>query len=242
MIFNAPARTTDRKQPGGLVQCTLLDISDYFAVGSVPPSWSSDKALTLYTNPQQLQRSLTAAYGSVNGLLTSLASRTYSHSDRSPIKLSGILVDTQDKKQDANPYMDRLEGLTKASTNSYPPVLAMVWGARVIQPVVITELSISETAWSNGLLSQASVELTLEYVKSPSYRTSADQERVKNLTERERAKIKTKVEDDLKKEAETKSKLPIGTTKPEPVTVSTKGVVTQGSKVIATATRPDLFA
>lgn len=237
--FNKSARGLDRKQTGDLAECKLLDISDFFAVGSVPPSWESEKSVTLYTNPQQIQRSLTATYGSVNGLLTSQSSRTYGHSDRTPVKLSGILVDTQDKKMDATPFMDLLEGMTRASLNSYPPVMALVWGLRVIQPVVITDLSIVETAWVNGLLSQASVELTLEYVKSPSYQSSADERRVKNLTDRERARVKAQAEKELKEEAEKKSKEPIGKSDMAPVKVAPNGTVTQGTKVIKVAARPD---
>lgn len=252
--FAPSAQKTDRKQPTGqYVECKLLDISDYFAVGSVPPSWESEKAISLYTNPQQLQRSLTAIYGASSGLLSSRSIKQYSHSDRSPIKLSGVLIDTGSPKYDATPFLDKLEAMTVASVNSYPAVLALVWGARVIQPVVMTDLQITETSWSNGLVSQASLDITLEYCPSPSYKPSSDQRRVEALTEREQKRVKELAEKELKEKPENKrtsemkplpvnsqsntTNIPNKSGNRQPLKVSQSGAVSQGNVVIRQLTK-----
>ena len=252
--FSPSAQSTDRKQPAGqYVECKLLDISDYFAVGSNPPSWESDKSVSLYTNPQQLQRSMTAIYGAASGLLSSRSMKQYSHSDRSPIKLSGVLVDTGSSKYDATPHLDKLEAMTVASINSYPAVLALVWGARVIQPVVITDLQITETSWANGLVSQASLDITLEYCPSPSYKSNADQRRVEALTEREQKRVKELAEKELKEKPGNKrtsgmAPLPVNsqskvTNVPnksgnrQPTRPDKEGNITQGNVIIRAVTK-----
>jgi hypothetical protein len=200
--FNKRLQAPDRKQSvTGFVPCTILDISDFYSVGRVPPSWVSDQAITLYTNPQEITRSLKATYGTQNGLLTTAGIVQYGHSDRSPIKLSGLLIDTQCKDYDATPYLDQLEGMTKPGLNTYPPVLAIVWGGRVIQPVVLTNLQITETAWANGLVSQASTEMEFQYLPPISYRSNNDEKRLDQLTEREVEKAKKLAAEKIDKEA-----------------------------------------
>lgn len=200
-VFNKRTQAPDRKQALGFVPCTLLDISDFYSVGRVPPSWVSDQAVMLYTNPQEIQRSLKANYGVQNGLLTTAGVVQYGHSDRSPLKLSGLLIDTQCKDYDATPYLDQLEKMTQPGTNTYPPVLAIVWGGRVIQPVVLTNLTITETAWANGLVSRASTELEFQYLPPISYRSNNDQSSLDQLTDREVEKAKKKAAEKMDKDA-----------------------------------------
>lgn len=249
--FNKRTQAPDRRQSvAGRVPCTILDISDFYSVGRVPPNWVSDSAITLYTNPQEITRSLTANYGVQNGLLTSAGIVQYGYSERSPIKLSGLLIDTQCKDYDATPYLDQLEVMTKATLNSYPPVLAIVWGGRVIQPVVLTNLQITETAWANGLVSQATTEMEFRYLPPISYRSNNTQSRLDQLTEREVEKAKKmaakKIDDEAKKAkkpgtVETK-------TDPKSLTVDKKtGAVTKlGTDktpvTVATFSRGDLNA
>jgi hypothetical protein len=103
-VFNKRSQAPDRKQSvTGFVPCTLLDISDFYSVGKVPPSWVSDTAVTLYTNPQEISRSLKATYGTQNGILTTSGVVQFGHSERTPIKLSGLLIDTQCRDYDATP-------------------------------------------------------------------------------------------------------------------------------------------
>ena len=241
MSYRNQSTTPDRKQPTNKVSCTLLDISEFYALGRVPPSWVSDQAITLYTNPQAIQRALTANYGKVNGLLTTLPNISYGNSDREPIKISGSLIDTGCIGYDATPYLDKLEKLTLPSINSSPPVLAIVWGARVIQPVVITNLSINETAWSNGLVSRAELDLTFQYLPGISYRASNDENRVKALTEREQKKAKELGAKKL--DVENKgSKKPIKPTDPKSLKVSSNGeVIGKNGKVILTTDRRSLM-
>lgn len=201
-IFNKRSKAPDRKQSvSGAIPCTLLDISDFYSVGRVPPTWVSDSAITLYTNPQSIDRAMVANYGVQNGLLTTAGIVQYGFSDRSPVKLTGVIIDTQCKNFDATPYLDQLEKLTQPGPNSYPPVLAIVWGGRVIQPVVLTNLTITETGWSNGLVSQATTELEFRYLPPVSYRSGNDSKRLDQLTEREVEKAKKKAAEKVDKEA-----------------------------------------
>lgn len=155
----------------------LVDISDWFAIGSVPPRYTDLPTVGLYSNPQGIDRGLIANYGSQSGLLSSLSNKTYLHSDRTSLKLTGILIDTECRDYDATPHLDQLERLVSVGQNSYPPVLALVWASRIIQPVVLTEISIQETGWANGLVSQAMVELSFEYVRQPTYSSDAEKKR-----------------------------------------------------------------
>jgi hypothetical protein len=258
-VFNKRAQAPDRKQSvTGFVPCTILDISEFYSVGRVPPSWNSDGAVTLYTNPQEISRSLKAVYGTQNGLLTSTGIVQYGHSDRSPVKLSGLLIDTQCKTYDATPYLDQLEKLTQTGTNSYPPVLAIVWGGRVMQPVVLTSLTVTETAWVNGLVAQASTELEFQYLPPISYRSNNTKDRLDQLTEREMAKAKKLAAEKLDKEAKEGKKpaeKPASKTNPKTLTVDPKtGQVKQkpskqskksemtAPTIVATFTRGDLNA
>jgi hypothetical protein len=260
---NKRAKAKDRKRANpGFVSCSLLDISDYYSVGRVPPNWVSDKAITLYTNPQEITRSLTANYGVQNGLLTTSGITQYGFSERSPIKLTGLLIDTLDPDYDATPYLDQLEALTKPSLNTYPPVLAIVWGERVIQPVVLTNLEIVETAWSGGLVSKATTDLEFRYLPPISYRSANNESRLNQLTEREVDKAKKKAAEKIDKEAKDAAKpgdKPKKPTDPKTLKVDPKtGKVTQPEtpkkpdpkkpatqdkpKLIATFTRQDLNA
>lgn len=222
-VFNKRSQAPDRKQSvTGFVPCTLLDISDFYSVGRVPPSWVSDSAVTLYTNPQEITRSLKSVYGTQSGILTTAGVVQYGHSERSPIKLSGLLIDTQDKNYDATPYLDQLEAMTKPNLNTYPPVLAIVWGGRVIQPVVLVNLQITETAWANGLVSQASTELEFQYLPPISYRSNNDQKRLDQLTDREVESAKKKAAEKIDKE---KSEVKKPGTKPDTKTLPQNMVV-----------------
>jgi len=167
-----------------------MDISEFYYLGRLPPSWDGEDDVTLYSNPQSIERALSAIYGSTNGLLSTAANVTYGHSQRGPVKLSGSLIDTQSNEYDATQYLDKLEGLSRPSINSSPSVLAIVWGARVIQPVVLTELTINEIAWANGLVSKAEIGLSFVYLPPISYRSSNDEDRITALTDREKDKAK----------------------------------------------------
>jgi hypothetical protein len=197
-MFRNIGAIEDRSQPTERVACRLLDISEFYNIGRTPPSWDGE-AIVLYSNPQEISRSLIASYGASSGLLSTNANLTYGHSNREPIKLNGSLVDTQCKNKDATKYLDQLENLTKPSINSSPSVLAIVWGARVIQPVVLTELTITEIAWANGLVSKADLGLTFQYLPPINYRASNDENRVKKLTEREIEKAKKLAAEEIDK-------------------------------------------
>jgi hypothetical protein len=249
--FNKRSQAPDRKRTiDGFVPCTLLDISDFYAVGRVPPSWVSDQAIALYTNPQEITRSLTAQYGAQNGLLTTAGIVQYGFSERSPIKLSGLLIDTQCKDYDATPYLDQLEKMTVPSLNTYPPVLAIVWGERVIQPVVLTSLQITETAWSAGLVSQAKTELEFRYLPPISYRSNNEQSRLDQLTDREVEKAKKLAAEKIDKEKKESAKpgdKPAKKTDPKTLSVDKKtGKVTVPDKgkpvTVAVFGRGDLNA
>lgn len=250
-VFNKRKQAPDRKRAiDGFVPCTILDISDFYSVGRVPPSWVSDQAIVLYTNPQEITRSLTAQYGTQNGLLSTAGVVQYGFSERSSIKLSGLLIDTQDKSYDATPYLDQLEKMTVPGQNTYPPVLAIVWGERVIQPVVLINLQIVETAWSSGLVSQARTELEFKYLPPISYRSNNNQSRLDQLTEREMEKAKKLAAKEIDKEkmaVKNPGDKPVKKTDPKTLKVDPKtGKVTvpvKGEpKMVAIFTRGDLNA
>jgi hypothetical protein len=249
-VFNSQARVSDRKQSvAGMVVCQLVDISSYYASGTVPPDWNQP-GITLYTNPQEINRGLEATWSGARGLLSTSTPYQYMGSDRSDVQLTGVLVDTQCADYDATPWLDSLERMTLPGVNSHPPILAIVWGARVIQPVVLSQVNIRETAWANGLVSQATLELTFKYQGRSGYKSNADERRVASLTEREKAKVKQAAEASLKKgKGGNKRQLPgsskvtnkvINKVSPQqrkPITVSDAGVILQGDHQIGTWSR-----
>jgi hypothetical protein len=144
----------------------------------------------------------------------------------------------------------------KPGLNSYPPVLAIVWGGRVIQPVVLINLNITETSWANGLVSQASTDMEFQYLPPISYRSNNNQSRLDQLTDREVDKAKKLAAEKMDKEAKegkkpgdkTAEKTDPKTLKVDPKTGKvTKPVPTQSAtksvpSVVATFTRGDLNA
>jgi hypothetical protein len=140
--------------------------------------------------------------------------------------------------------------MTVPSLNTYPPVLAIVWGERVIQPVVLTNLQITETAWSAGLVSQAKTELEFRYLPPISYRSNNDQSRLDQLTDREVEKAKKLAAEKIDKEQKEAAKpgdKPTKKTDPKTLSVDKKtGKVTVPEKgklvTVAVFGRGDLNA
>jgi hypothetical protein len=252
-MFNKKATVKDRKQTvTGLVECRLIDISAYFSAGTIPPNWDAE-GVTLYTNPQQIDRGLEAIWNGNRTLLSSAQNYQYLGSDRTDVNLTGILIDTQCLDYDATPWLDTLERLTLPGTQSHPPVLAIVWGSRVIQPVVLTKVNIRETAWANGLVSQATVDLSFRYQAGSKYSSNADEARIKSLTEREKAKVKRLAEQQLKTDRGNNKRQP----QPQPkqnrvinrpsnqkmaIAVGDDGSITQGDRLLGKYDRSQRLA
>ena len=249
-----------RTQQTDRVFASLRDISDYYAAGSVPPSWESDQAIPLWLNPQAIDYGFTSVWGKTNPHLSTDAIFQWGYRQRDPITIKDIEVWSEDPSQDIHKYLDRIESLSKpGGESSYPPIIAMVWGARVLQPVILTGIQIRERSWASGLASRASIDLTFEFAKSPVYRSLADQARVKALTDREVARVtedaKERVE--LTKDAEERNRQtptkPDGKAKPtqpvitnianpdqgHPIKVNEKGEVYQGKTKIAVYSKRD---
>jgi hypothetical protein len=120
----------------------------------------------------------------------------------------------------------------------------------VIQPVVLTSLQITETAWSAGLVSQAKTELEFRYLPPISYRSNNDQSRLDQLTDREVEKAKKLAAEKIdkeKKEAKKPGDKPDKKTDPKTLQVDKKtGKVTVPEKgkpvTVATFSRGDLNA
>lgn len=249
-----------RTQQADRVFASLRDISDFYAAGSVPPSWESDQSIPLWLNPQSIDYGFTSAWGKTNPHLSTDAIFQWGYRQRDPIVIKDIEVWSEDPKQDIHKYLDKLESLSKPSgESSYPPIIAMVWGARVLQPIILTSMQVRERSWATGLASRATVDLTFEYAKSPKYRSLADQARVKALTDREVARVTADAKErvELTKDAEERNKQkpdkPDGKAKPtqptvtstpnpdqgKPITVNEEGEVFQGKTKIATYTKRD---
>ena len=143
----------------------LVDITDQYRAGSVPKDFTNK--LEFAISPSEINRGLRASWGASTPLLSTNSYRQYSHSDREQFSLNGLILDTRCNKEDAMKYLDELEKYTRpTSTNFMPPILAFVWGERITQPIVLTSLSIKETAWVNGFVSRATYDMTFEYIQS----------------------------------------------------------------------------
>ena len=249
-----------RTQQTDRVFASLRDISDYYAAGSVPPSWESDQAIPLWLNPQSIDYGFSSVWGKTNPHLSTDAIYQWGYRQREPILIKDIEVWSEDPSQDIHKYLDKIEAMTKpGGDSSYPPIIAMVWGARVIQPIILTGVQIRERSWASGLASRATIDLTFEFAKSPVYRSLADQARVEALTDREVARViedaKERVE--LTKDAQARQGpvgKPDGKAKPTnppavtnvpnpdqgaPITVNEKGEVFQGKTKIAVYSKKD---
>lgn len=239
-----------RSQPASnpnQIRAKLVDISDYYAAGTVPPSWDTGSSVPLWINPQTIQWAIESTYSTQSGHLSTNQNLQWGYSARQPIEIPDIIIWTDDPNSDVTGYLDTLESLTRPSINSYPPVLALVWGARVLQPIVLSNLSVTERSWANGLVSSASVNLTFLYTKAPKYRSNADERRLDELSKREQAKVKKDAENKLGLAKDAEGRLKVG--KPtsnqpnvdqnKPITVNSKGEVLQGDRVVARYTKKD---
>jgi hypothetical protein len=246
MLGSNTIKYTRVQQPSS-PNAKLRDISDWYAAGTVPPSWDAEDALPLWINPQRIDWGVSAVWGSQSGHLSTNENLQYGFSKRESIEIPDILVWTDDRNRDVTPYLDRLESLTKPGTNSYPPILALIWGNRVLQPIVLTQVSIIEDSWANGLCSSATVNLSFLYTKAPKYRLNADQRRLDALSEREQAKVQKDAQEKLGlvKDAQGKLKITNSTSnvpnpdQGKPITVNSKGEVIQGGVLVAKYTKKD---
>lgn len=147
------------------VTCSLVDISTFYTESKLPPDFTKMVGVEFEINPVSLDRSLGANYSDLGGIGTQQNIRQYGSSSRGDIELKGCLVHSKCKTQDKTAYLDKFEALVfKKSPNTHPSILALVFGARVIQPIILTNLTISETSWSNGLISSGTFDLTLSYI------------------------------------------------------------------------------
>ena len=148
------------------VSCQLIDISDMYRVGQVPADFTKLKGVEFEINPVSISRALSANYSDLSGIGTRQNTRQYFSSTRKPVVLAGCVFHSSCKNSDKQKYLDQFESLLFAKVpNTHPPILALVFGKRVIQPVILTDLTISETSWSNGYVSSGTFDLTLEYVQ-----------------------------------------------------------------------------
>ncbi len=171
------------------VTCRLVDISSFYTVSQRPPDFSKLEGVEFEINPVGLERSITASYSQLTGIGSRQSVRQYLSSTRNPIILSGCIIHSKCIQTDKQKYLDKFEQLLFSKTpNTHPSILALVFGARVIQPTVLTELKISETSWSNGLISSGTFDLTLEYIH-PNRKTPRVTQNPKP-TKREEAKKK----------------------------------------------------
>jgi hypothetical protein len=234
-------------QNPNLIRAKLRDISDWFSAGTVPPSWDAEDAVPLWINPQVINWAVESVWGATSGHLSTEENLQWGYRRRQPIEIPDILIWTDDRNSDVTKYLDTLEKFTKPGDTSYPPILAFVWGARVIQPIVLTSLSISETSWANGLVSAATVSMSFQFSKAPKYRSNADARRLESLSAREQVKIQKDAEDKLGlvKDAQGKLKVGLPTSKVpnldqnQPITVNEKGEVLQGTVVVAKYSKKD---
>ncbi len=172
------------------VACSLVDISTYYTVSQIPPDFTKLKGVEFEISPVQLDRGISATYSDLVGLGTRQNFRQYGSTTRNSIRLSGCIVHSKCKGQDKQKYLDQFEQLLFPKTpNTHPSILALVWGQRVIQPIVLTELSISETSWSNGYISSGTFDLTFEYIQANRKTPRVTQE--PKPTNREEAKKET---------------------------------------------------
>lgn len=229
-------------------EASLLDISDFYAVGKVPPTWSTDQNVQFIVNPSEISWGVLAQYGSAQGHLTTNEQLQYGSSKRDRIRLPGLILDSSCGHGHVVKWLDKLEGMARPGTNTFPPVLAFVWGDRVLQPIVLVGMSVRETGWVNGLVSRATVDLEFQFHKASVYQSSADQRRVESLTEREQKRIKTATEANLELDKDAAGRVKSAGNKitnvpnadqGKPITVNEKGEVFQGSTKIATYTKRD---
>ncbi len=151
-----------RKQTiSGDQKCLLVDITSYYQSSKLPPDFTKEKGVEFLISPVELQRSLSAIYPASNGIGSQNSYLQYMGSKRNSVSLAGCIIDSRCSDIDLQQYMDQFEQLIF----SPPKILALCFSQRIIQPIVLTELSITETAWANGYLSRGTFDLTFEYIQ-----------------------------------------------------------------------------
>ena len=151
-------------------------------------------------NPEIIQYSVRARYAEIAGLGQRVPHQQYQHSDGLSLTITNLRLDGWWRGKIVQPLADGLIALTKASEDQHPPILSFVLAGRtVIAPCVLTQVSISESAWAaSGQATVATADLTFQEVHRdsidiqsqitvPELANTADGRPILPLTERQQS-------------------------------------------------------
>lgn len=129
---------------------------------------SADRAVYQFLfNPEEKRFSRRANYNSGVTALSSTPSQQYEHTTGLTLQLSNLLLQSFAERKTCKLLLQRLQSLMVAdpANGRYSPTTVFfTWGNDKFGPAVITSLDWSETAWLDGQVAEARVNLTLQEV------------------------------------------------------------------------------
>lgn len=145
--------------------CRLIDVSEYYLMGKNPPNFLEMTGVEFLLAPSVLNQSVSANWSELVGIGSQQPHRQYISSKRGDISLPGCVIDTRSDRHDLQQYLEQFEALLFRQKDTTPPILALLFGSRVIQPLILTSLTVSETQWANGYVSKATFDLTFSRIQ-----------------------------------------------------------------------------
>ncbi|ANV88498.1 hypothetical protein [Picosynechococcus sp. PCC 7117] len=157
-------------------------------------------------NPEQKYYSRSARYAEGVAALTSLPSQQYQYSSGLELNLSNLLLQTHSQGKTVKSIIQGIQDLMVADpiNEKYTPTpVKFVWGSDSFGPCVVTNLNWNETAWLDGLVADARLDIKLLEIPDPSTRSPQQaQQGTPNtnpdLTDREKSTASTKANEWLK--------------------------------------------
>lgn len=123
---------------------------------------SATDILNFYYNPEELPHSRSANYAEGDIVGANVQPLQWINTSGSVLRMTGLILDTDDESKTIQPWLNQIQSyLTAVPQLGRPPELAFVFGEKRYAPCVLESVEWTETAWTNGLPTRATVSLVL---------------------------------------------------------------------------------